>query len=177
MSKFTSAQLVKLANGIYAGAELEHLTDSGWTVLGTKAETVDALLHSWRIKPAKKIIDMAPFIKSGIDMEYSDFKNNWGLEPSLKEVRTSGYYDGYQVWKYCRPRMNHKMYWGGGECPLPEGFKVRLMFRDGAAVVTHTYSDFEWVSSEFKVFTHADIIAYEILGLADGWAYPWESGE
>ena len=53
MSKFTAAQLVELANGIYAGAELEHLTDSGWTVLGTKAETVDALLHSWRIKPTK----------------------------------------------------------------------------------------------------------------------------
>ena len=54
MSKFTAAQLVELANGIYAGAELEHLTDSGWTVLGTKAETVDALLHSWRIKPTKQ---------------------------------------------------------------------------------------------------------------------------
>jgi len=53
MSKFTAAQLVELANGIYSGAELEHLTDSGWTVLGTKAETVDALLHSWRIKPTK----------------------------------------------------------------------------------------------------------------------------
>jgi len=54
MSKFTASQLVELANDIYEGAELEHLTDSGWTTLGTKAETVDALLHSWRIKPANK---------------------------------------------------------------------------------------------------------------------------
>ena len=183
MSKFTAAELVELANGIYAGAELEHLTDSGWTVLGTKAETVDALLHSWRIKPAKKIIDMAHFIKSGIDCEFlwhdisawlplGPLDRMFGAMYCLKWAdESTGYY------LKCRPRMNHKMFHDGGACPLPEGFKVRLMFRDGAAVVTHTYSDLKWVSSEFKVFTSADIIGYEILGLADGWAYPWESDE
>jgi len=181
MSKFTAVELVELANGVYEGAELEYLTESGWTVLGTKAETVDALLHSWRIKPGSKIIDMAHLVKSGMDCEFSD-DETWRMLAGLVEVDLGCKHPYTNIigvrWKHCRPRMNHKMYHDGGECPLPEGFKVRLMFRDGAAVVTHTYSDLKWLSTGFKVFTHADIIGYEILGLADGWAYPYlESGE
>ena len=177
MSKFTAVELVELANGVYEGAELEHLTESGWTVLGTKAETVDALLHSWRIKPAKKLIDMAHFIKSGIDCEFKD-DETWRMLAGLVEVDLGCKQPYTNIigvrWKQCRPRMNHKMLHDGGECPLPEGFEVLPIYRDPTLSVLPVHASEEiWGSGNLPY----DIIGYEILGLADGWAYPWESGE
>ena len=137
----------------------------------------------WSIKPAKKIIDMDHLVKSGIDCEFDDKKVPFAtIVGPLLAIYTNGntahkYQACLHKWQNCRPRMNHKMFHDGGACPLPEGFKVRLMFRDGAAVVTHTYSDLKWVSTGFKVFTSADIIGYEILGLADGWAYPYQESD
>jgi len=178
MSKFTAVELVELANGVYEGAELEHLTESGWTVLGTKAETVDALLHSWRIKPAKKIIDMAHFIESGIDMEFwddaSDSYTNISILDSINVGLNYAFVSKISCYKHCRPRMNHKMFHGGGECPLPEGFEVLPIYRDPTLSVLPVHASEEiWGSGNLPY----DIIGYEILGLADGWAYPWESGE
>jgi len=176
MSKFTAAQLVELAEAVYAGAELEHLTDSGWTVLGTKAETIDALLHSWRIKPAKKIIDIAHFIKSGIDCEFSDSGvfEQIGSLIGIKEAWAQKYCRSSAVgWRHCRPRMNHKMYHDGGECPLPEGFVVKFYFRDGESLTNVKYKNARWYLCQ----EGRDIIGYEVLGLADGWAYPWECEE
>lgn len=56
-------------------------------------------------------------------------------------------------------------YWGGGECPMPEGLLVEAVFRaDGprniaAAIV------YGWKHDQGG----ADIIAYRITGLDDGW--------
>ena len=179
MSKFTAQQLVELAEAVYAGAELEHLTDSGWTALGSKAETVDALLHSWRIKPAKKIIDMAHFIESGIDMEFwddaSDSYTNISILDSINVGLNHAFVSKLSCYKHCRPRMNHKMFHGGGACPLPEGFMVEVYYRSGGAL-SGNVTDFHWLYSKTSGCV-ADIIGYEVLGLADGWAYPWESDE
>jgi len=180
MSKFTAAQLVELANGVYGGAELEHLTESGWTALGTKAETVDALLHSWRIKPAKKIIDLQPLIASGIDCEFSNFVD------SDEEIGPLLWIDDGDDFKYegrvlyfqkCRPRMNHKMFHDGGECPLPEGFRVVVYFRNAPNGEEVQSNSMDWSHKVNMRDGYSDIIGYEILWLADGWAYPWESDE
>ena len=177
MSKFTAQQLVELAEAVYAGAELEHLTDSGWTALGSKAETVDALLHSWRIKPAKKIIDMAHFIESGIDMEFwddaSDSYTNISILDSINVGLNHAFVSKLSCYKHCRPRMNHKMFHDGGDCPIPEGFTLRLYFRDEAPIVDDIHEGYNWIHCG----SSNDIIGYEILGLADGWTYPWECGE
>jgi len=174
MSKFTAAQLVELANGIYAGAELEHLTDSGWTVLGTKAETVDALLHSWRIKPAKKIIDMAHFIKSGIDMEFWDVTSMYlGVLNAVMPLNTRPYISKKAPWKHCRPRLNHPHFHKGGICPVPEGFRGNIYLRNDSISSKIYIADFTHYRWDLK-YQRDDAIACEILGLADGWIYPWE---
>jgi len=74
---------------------------------------------------------------------------------------------------YCRPRMNHKMYWGGGECPLPEGFEVEVYYRLRGTSTVASVSVFNWMHNN----TDADIIGYEILGLVDDWVYLGESDE
>ena len=181
MSKFTAAELVEFYQEVADGAEM--LLDGEprlWAYAYDDGPNLLSDTERWRIKPAKKIIDLPPLIASGIDCEFSNFVGGAEEIGPLLCIDDGGdfNYEGRVLYfQKCRPRMNRKMYHDGGDCPLPEGFKVRLMFRDGAAVVTHTYSDLKWVSTGFKVFTHADIIGYEILGLAEGWAYPWESDE
>jgi len=180
MSKFTAAELVEFYQKVADGGEMECVREDDSYMISHYGPHLGSLTDQWRIKPAKKIIDMAHFIKSGIDMEFSNcphFKCRATSPLKTLGVRAKTNYmatTNINATPYVRPRMKHIHFHNGGACPLPEGFKVRLMFRDGAAVVTHTYSDLKWVSSEFKVFTHADIIGYEILGLADGWTYPWE---
>ena len=136
-------------------------------------------------KPAKKIIDMAHFIRSGIDCEFWHSKAYPNqsiiskLDP-LTKIGDTWFYskcktpDGSTMngqWKYCRPRMSHKMFHNGGECPIPSGFRGHVYLRDGQ-VGHHGETTLATWSHDNDSF---DIIGYEILGLADGWAYPWES--
>jgi len=122
-------------------------------------------------KPANKIIDMAHFIKSGIDCEFSDTGNSWCIASRLVRINEDNYSDGNDVWRYCRPRMSHKIFHDGGECPIPSGFRGHVYLRDGQ-VGHHGETTLATWSHDNDSF---DIIGYEILGLADGWAYPWES--
>jgi len=182
MNTFTAAELVefyqKVADGGVMSLKKGFSDEPQNNYVGPN---MTSPVEYWSIKPAKKIIDMDHFIESGIDMEFwddaSDSYTNISILDSINVGLNYAFVSKISRYKHCRPRMNHIHAWQGGECPLPEGFKVRLMFRDGAAVVTHTYSDLKWVSSEFKVFTSADIIGYEILGLADGWAYPYQESD
>ena len=125
-------------------------------------------------KPAKKIIDMAHFIKSGIDMEFSDPEVDTLHIGKLTRIHITTYRkDDGLYWRQCRPRLNHKMYVSSGECPLPEGFNILIHHRSGTSGRSSLYSDFSWTHK----YIDADIIGYEILGLADGWVYSWESDE
>ena len=69
--------------------------------------------------------------------------------------------------------MNHIMFNNGGKCPLPEGFEVKLYYRNRCDCTGSNYTNLRWDNTGLD----ADIIAYEILGLADGYAYPWEQTE
>lgn len=56
-------------------------------------------------------------------------------------------------------------YWGGGDCPVPDGLVVEAIFRDDKNSVLKFPDQLEW--EHYKV--SSDIIAYRIIGLADGW--------
>ena len=186
MSKFTAAQLVEFYQKVADGGVIEVSNmDGSWHTTTTLGPSLAGDNNVWRIKPAKKIIDMAHFIRSGIDCEFWHSKAYPNqsiiskLDP-LTKIGDTWFYskcktpDGSTMngqWKYCRPRMNHKMFHDGGECPIPSGFRGHVYLRDGQ-VGHHGETTLATWSHDNDSF---DIIGYEILGLADGWAYPWES--
>lgn len=59
--------------------------------------------------------------------------------------------------------------WFGGECPLPDGVVVEYVCRGWPNEITaqKIVTDLYWSHDEAKT----DIIAYRIVGLADGWEY------
>ena len=149
---------------------------------------IDSFTSCWRIKPTQKVIDLSVLV-DGIDCE---FKNSNGSGVFINKLSRQGdpsmnyrYYDGDgDTWESCKPRMNHKHAWQGGECPLPEGFGVKVWWRSGEEGVMNVES-VNWnhvdrrprhICEGMSVSNSggADIIAFEVLGLADGYVMPWE---
>jgi hypothetical protein len=130
-------------------------------------------------KPKKKVIDLSVLIDSQIDCE---FKYGGKLTPQvwfvdkLTEIHNEANtykpsLQGYTT--YCRPRMNHIHAWQGGECPLPEGFMVKVWCRDMRKSLSgNRATEFNWT---YDSDSREDIIAFEVLGVADGYVMPWES--
>jgi len=176
MSKFTAAELVEFYQKVDDGGVIQVNGDEdGWYSVTTSGPTVGSYKGYWRIKPAKKIIDMAHFIESGIDMEFwddaSDSYTNISILDSINVELNYAFVSKISRYKHCRPRMNHIHFHRGDECPLPEGFEVKLYWRNSDSITTTCpYTKLIWEHHEYDL----DIIGYEILRLADGWAYPWE---
>ena len=66
--------------------------------------------------------------------------------------------------------MNHRHAWQGGECPLPEGFLVKVWFRDndiGPRIEVASFLD--WHHFHIK-----DIMHFEVIGIVDEYVMPWE---
>jgi len=59
--------------------------------------------------------------------------------------------------------------WFGGECPLPEGVKVAVIVRQGDKPLVGSCGLFRWVHSNQPGLKCQDIIAYRVLGYAEGW--------
>jgi len=173
MSKFTAAQLEEHYGYRARGYKAEYNSGAWFDTDG--GPDFNSNTENWRIKPAKKIIDMSHLIKSGIDCEFSDDAKVWGISQLDDVVHGGAFLDTRWIpWEHCRPRMNHKMFHDGGDCPLPEGFKVMPIYRDPALSVLPVHASEEiWVSCNLPY----EVIGYEILGLADGWAYPWENNQ
>ena len=126
----------------------------------------------WRIKPTQKVIDLSVLTDSQIDCEFYDeldFDEEELRIGFLTSINCSGhpYSLGCDVYFFCRPRMNHKHAWPEGECPLPEGFEVKVWFRSGGHTVVTTRSGNYWG-------INGDTMCFEVLGLADGYVMPWE---
>tara|TARA_R110000822_G_scaffold31612_6_gene91409 strand:+ start:459 stop:986 length:528 start_codon:yes stop_codon:yes gene_type:complete len=129
-------------------------------------------------KTAKKVIDLSVLIKSGIDCEFSD-NSSWEVTTigKLYSLDTSNFLPyvlgSKQVsFKCVRPRMNHKHAWQGGECPFPEGFMVKVWFRNKEqATFVAEATHIAWEHEEgFNHHTSGyDIMYFEVLGLADGY--------
>ena len=139
----------------------------------------------WRIKPTKKVIDLSVLIESGIDCEFNDDIGDRTTIGKLLEINEYHFYpyttgnSRADEYEQCQPRMNHKHAWQGGECPLPEGFRVKVWLRDDkkpkpfiAKVERVTWE--HRLNTVLDSNTGYDIIAFEVLGLADGYVMPWE---
>ena len=123
-------------------------------------------------KTAKKVIDLSVLIDSQIDCEFKPNGGQWYVG-KLKEILASGLYEDRlsNIWEQCQPRMNHIHAWQGGECPLPEGFRVKVWFRNTLyAPADRPATSIRWCHDGDLY----DIIAFEVLGLADGYVMPWE---
>lgn len=135
-------------------------------------------LHFWDVvmPPKLKVIDLLPLIISGIDCEVTnslDGTSPW-LIAELRGIDNQAdfeqpYHTSLGVYTKCQPRMNHWHSWQGGDCPLPEGFVVRMMFRC-AALYDGLTTDYPWIH---RGKDH-DIIAFRVLRVADGYCMPWE---
>ena len=131
-------------------------------------------------KPTKKVIDLSVLI-DGIDCEFWDaneagifiskvIKQSKRISLGTREYR---YYDvDGDTWDRCQPRMNHIHAWQGGECPLPEGFEVKVWLRGDTFPKICVRLD--WV---LQKHSSKDIIAFEVLGVADGYVMPWEQDD
>jgi hypothetical protein len=134
-----------------------------------------------RSKPTKKVIDLTVLVDSQIDCEFSDRVSDkevyigklFCIFNSTAPYKSDNGYGHIGTYIQCQPRMNHIHAWQGGECPLPEGFRVKVWWRSGeegdAGDAFHL--DLRWSNEKRQ----SDIIQFEVLGLADGYVMPWES--
>ena len=128
-----------------------------------------------RFEPTKKVIDLSVLIDSQIDCEFYDelvFDEEQLRISFLTSIDCSRYpYSlGCDVYRFCRPRMNHIHSWQGDKCPLPEGFMVKVWWRDKQ----HPPEVREASENYWELYNEeSDIIAFEVLGLADGYVMPW----
>ena len=128
-------------------------------------------------KTAKKVIDLSVLIDSQIDCEFKDKgAKNWHVSKACKGLYQESLYgtESGDFFEQCQPRMNHIHAWQGGECPLPEGFIVRLTkWSVHVPHISHIeLTTKQWISS--KANEHTTIQAFEVLGVADGYVMPWE---
>ena len=175
---FTAQELADFYQKVADGSEVEYLGAKRlWqrNLMGPDMHTEKRL---WRIKPTQKVIDLSVLIESGIDCEFTD--NCWQVYSYIDiltdiECTAAHPYTTDDVdlsYNKCRPRMNHIHAWQGGECPLPEGFRVKAWLRDGGEKPIETLVNYlTWSHGNV---TSRDIIAFEVLGLADEYVMPWE---
>ena len=154
----------------------QDMHDYGNYVANLNSAMLSPNFEKWckeRFEPAKKVIDLSLLNGSRIDCEFSDepdfLQTNTGIA-TLKNVgRGPSYYasNSPNQYLYCQPRMNHKHAWPEGECPLPEGFEVKVWFRSGGHTVVTTRSGNYWG-------INGDTMCFEVLRVADGYVMPWE---
>ena len=133
---------------------------------------LDRWYAEWH-KPTKKVIDLSVLIDSQIDCEFKPNGGQWYVG-KLKEILASGLYEDRlsNIWEQCQPRMNHIHAWQGGECPLPEGFRVKVWYRNDKEGDAGDAFNLRWSNKQGE--WESDIIAFEVLGVADGYVMPWE---
>lgn len=189
MKTFTAKELADFYQQVADGGEME--LEGGYgigRVTNLNGPNMYSLTNKWRIKPKKKVVDMSVLIDSGIDCEFSNNGSTWGAgklvnidtptpierEDPPKEYLYLKDYIGLhnRPYRYCRLRMNHVHAWQGGECPLPEGVLVKVWYRrmGFAHISSSDYIDDWRHDGDYDT----NIIAFEVIGLADGYCWPWE---
>mgnify|MGYP003642493705 CR=1 FL=1 len=169
MSTFTAQELSDFYQKVADGGEIEFraIGVEDWEVAYT-CPTLGSP-KQWRIKPAKKVIDLSLLVNSQIDCEFSDEGDTSWSVGTLSNIHARGEYsytcEQFNEWVYCRPRMNHKHAWDGGDCPI-EGFVVRAWLDKEDFVTIHTSDNFiNW----------NDFVYIEFLEVEHGYVMPWES--
>ena len=181
MNTFTAQELADFYQKVADGGEIEYdAMPHGW-LPSWGGPDIRSVRQDWRIKPTKKVIDLSVLVESGIDVELGDFQGVFFLGGHLTHIIEKGSssmyrtFDSTNAHSYARPRMNHIHAWQGGDCPLPEGFKVKVWCRDmRKALSGNRVTEFNWTHDSDS---REDIIAFEVLGLADGYVMPWEQDD
>ena len=156
--------LYDLSPALVEGAIRDKLIEMGWTPPEPK--------------PKNKIIDLSKMVGSDIDMEF------WDTLPSIYVGKLEKILD-LSPKQYCRKnginfdncrvRQDHWHHWTGGECPLPEGLIITVKFLGGAEYDYLAYSNLQWVEKfEDGRRSGNNIIAFKVIGVADGYRYEWE---
>lgn len=132
-----------------------------------------ALRHAQE-RPKLKPVDLSVLIESGVDCEFDDTPvapGDWYIG-KLKQIDNDEYHlVSGSSFHLCRPRMNHVHVWQGGSCPLPEGLRVRAYLRDGTAI-NRCSTKVAW--GHGAIYHSTNVIAFEVLGLADNYCWPRE---
>jgi hypothetical protein len=133
-----------------------------------KTDWVSARGYDLIIPQPKKLIDLSK-MPIGTMTNYGEIidTNNLPLtrQMGILNERLSVY------WQYPRDirlaEQTEFTYWGGGDCPVPEGVMVEVVLRDQRKIITTSGSLYWEHSNEDRRREH--IIAYRIIGLADGY--------
>jgi hypothetical protein len=161
------------------GAPVEFLKHAGaWELLDNN--TADFHNHmEYRLQPAATAIDLKRLIVSGIDCEFSDHEDfSSKAYAPLELIDPSAPYPYKSVlghvYERARPRMNHWHHWQGSvKPPLPAGIVVKWLLRGEQDTVPASVEDLNWgyINDEYS---SGNIIAFKVIGLAEGYKWPWE---
>jgi len=133
-----------------------------------------AFESEYRIKPERKVVDLSVLIESKIDCEFTGHTFEGADIDRLHRITRVGLYiregrvSGGSYGKV-RPRMRHAHCWLGGECPLPKGVRVSVLYANGESIADCA-SRFDWSRNKDTRL----IVGFIVLGLVDGYCYPWE---
>ena len=172
---FTAKELADFYQKVADGGEAEFRVNStakGWEKSDLVSPSLCSYRQDWRIKPAKKVIDLSVLVKSDIDCEFRDDiseRTNIGnlLGITNADLDMYPYTTGNSADKHygqCQPRMKHKHPWLHNNCPI-EGFVVRAWDAKEDFLTVHTSSNnIDW----------SKIMYVEFLEIEHGYVMPWE---
>lgn len=177
--------LAAIYASLAAGDEWQQLIGDVWFPLST-TPNMDSDLSWWRKKPEDKAVDLQPLIHSGIDCEFGDAEDNlyfigplggFSIDPDVVHRynpcrEQTNFKPQAKPFRYCRPRMHHWHFLEPGKGkPIPAGLLVEFITRDGTEHDRIDAHKLNWVASN-QVY---DIIAFKIVGVAEGFCWPWET--
>lgn len=127
---------------------------------------------SEQLEPEIKKIDISKFVASAVLMEFWDYRGGNMSLGHLKALKNNACLCDMMplslIWfENCRPKLNHVNAWLGGECPLPDGLIVKFYLRSGEILKSKVDNTIMWGNTG----NSGNIIAFEIIGLADGWEW------
>jgi hypothetical protein len=156
---------------------IQHVNQHGIWYQNDSGPCMSSIPHHWRYKPFLKVIDLSALVGSGFDCEFWQegmSVKDYGLIYKTKMNSPSGECTfGLQSrgrYHNCQPRMSTEdapfvHFWKGGiQCPVPEGFYIRVHFRVGIESDVQNSDDlsnFRWNHDD----SHGDIIGVEFLGV------------
>jgi hypothetical protein len=133
---------------------------------------------NWKIEEFPKPVDLSVLIETSIDCEFSTkpfIEDKAFPIGKLKKVSSSPCFTEYVntqdiYWTYCRPRMHEWLVHRGDMCPVPEGVLVKARTFEGIVAQSKQGKDIRWK----KNGNRHDIINFKVVGLAEGYCWPWE---
>jgi hypothetical protein len=166
---FTAQELVDFYQQVADGGEAEYRNCLNKQWLGSSGGPNQcSIRQNWRIKPAKKVIDLSVLIGSGIDCEFRDDIDKHITIGPLLEITDDRYPyttgNHFDIHAQCQPRMKHKHPWLHNKCPI-EGFVVRAWDVKENFLTVHTSSN----NIDWSLIMHI-----EFLEIEHGYVMPWE---